>query len=180
MSTVKNQTLSLYLGLRRVKPHVFCLLAIDNILVCRKSLTNKRVKRQECCGSHFVGRCLFMFVSMREMQEVSKSSILQPREVSHSSLEPRTKLPIVMWKYVLPEDQFEMRVNGCVTRMSYKTNKSVMHLHFLKCGCFGNLEVYASSFSLNTGGVSVFGQVFVRQESDQKAYPCPPDQRVDS
>lgn len=134
MSTVKNQTLTLYLGVRRVKPHVFCLLAINNILVCRKSLTNKRVKRQECCGSHFAGRCLFMFVSMREMQEVSKSSILQPREVSHSSLEPRTKLPIVMWKYVLPEDQFEMRVNGCVTRMSYKTNKSVMHLHFLSVG----------------------------------------------
>ena len=38
--------------------------------------------------------------------------------VSHSSLLPRTRLPIVMWKYVLPLDQFEILVNGWVARMS--------------------------------------------------------------
>lgn len=54
------------------------------------------------------------------MYDVNKSSILYPNDVSHSSFEPRTKLPMVMWKYVLPDDQFDMRVNGCVTRMSWR------------------------------------------------------------
>lgn len=65
-------------------------------------------------------RCLFIFVSIREIYEVSKSSILYPSDVSQSNFEPRTKFPIVMWKYVLPDDQFDMRVNGCVTKMSCK------------------------------------------------------------
>lgn len=52
------------------------------------------------------------------MYEVSKSSILYPNDVSHNNLDPRTKFPIVMWKYVLPDDQFEIRVNGCVTSTS--------------------------------------------------------------
>lgn len=43
---------------------------------------------------------------------------MYPREVSQSSLDPLTRLPMVMWKYVLPDDQFEMRVNGCVTNTS--------------------------------------------------------------
>ena len=62
--------------------------------------------------------CLFMLVSMRLMYEVRRSSILYPRLVSHNSLEPRTRLPIVMWKYVLPLDQLEIRVNGWVTNTS--------------------------------------------------------------
>jgi hypothetical protein len=29
-----------------------------------------------------------------------------------------------MWKYVLPDDQFDMRVNGWVTNMSWKENNT--------------------------------------------------------
>ena len=61
-----------------------------------------------------------MFVSIREMYDVNKSSILYPNAVSHKSFEPRTKFPIVIWKYVLPDDQLLILVNGCVTNISYK------------------------------------------------------------
>lgn len=62
--------------------------------------------------------CLFILVSISDIYEVSRSSILYPNDVSHNNFEPRTRFPIVIWKYVLPEDQFEILVNGCVTKMS--------------------------------------------------------------
>lgn len=61
---------------------------------------------------HFIVRCLFMLDNISDMYDVSKSSILYPRDVSHNNFDPRTKLPIVMWKYVLPDDQFDILVNG--------------------------------------------------------------------
>lgn len=64
--------------------------------------------------------CLFILESIREIQEVSKSSILYPSVVSQSSLDPRTRLPMVIWKQVLPEDQLEILVNGWVTSISWK------------------------------------------------------------
>lgn len=62
--------------------------------------------------------CLFIFVNISDMYDVRRSSILYPNDVSHSSLDPLTKLPMVIWKYVLPEDQFEILVKGCVTKIS--------------------------------------------------------------
>jgi len=47
---------------------------------------------------HFIVRCLFMLDNINDMYDVSKSSILYPKEVSHSNFDPLTKLPIVMWK----------------------------------------------------------------------------------
>lgn len=41
-------------------------------------------------------RCLFIFVSINEIYEVNRSSILYPSEVSHNSFEPLTKFPIVI------------------------------------------------------------------------------------
>ncbi|MEQ2197694.1 hypothetical protein XENOCAPTIV_002118, partial [Xenoophorus captivus] len=41
-------------------------------------------------------------------------------DVSQSSLLPRTRFPMVMWKYVLPLLQLEIFVKGCVIRMSYR------------------------------------------------------------
>ena len=62
--------------------------------------------------------CLFIVVSMSEIYDVKRSSILYPKLVSQRSFDPRTRLPIVMWKYVLPDDQLLILVNGCVTKMS--------------------------------------------------------------
>lgn len=39
-------------------------------------------------------------------------------DVSHRSLLPWTRFPIVMWKYVFPELQFEIFVNGYVVKIS--------------------------------------------------------------
>ena len=41
---------------------------------------------------------LLMLDSIREMYEVKRSSILYPSLVSHKSLEPLTRLPMVIWK----------------------------------------------------------------------------------
>lgn len=59
-------------------------------------------------------------VNINEIYDVKRSSILYPKDVSHNNFEPRTKFPIVIWKYVLPDDQFDILVNGCVTNISCK------------------------------------------------------------
>lgn len=65
---------------------------------------------------------------MSDMYDVRRSSILYPNDVSHSSFEPRTRFPIVIWKYVFPDDQFDIRVNGCVTKIS--CNDSILAFEF--------------------------------------------------
>lgn len=53
------------------------------------------------------------------MCSVSVYIFLQPtREVSHSSLLPLTRFPMVMWKYVFPLLQLEILVKGWVVRIS--------------------------------------------------------------
>ena len=42
------------------------------------------------------------------------------RDVSQSSLLPRTRLPMVMWKYALPLLQLEIFVNGYDMSISWK------------------------------------------------------------
>lgn len=48
-----------------------------------------------------------------------KFKYMLTKEVSHSSLLPRTRFPMVMWKYVLPLLQLEILVKGWVVRMSW-------------------------------------------------------------
>lgn len=78
------------------------------------------IKEKRVCVCYFtlIDLCLFIFVNISDMYDVKRSSILYPKLVSHNNFDPRTKLPIVIWKYVLPEDQLLILVKGCVTKIS--------------------------------------------------------------
>lgn len=67
-------------------------------------------------------------IDVNSFLETELSSVITGRpasnltsDVSHRSLLPFTRLPIVMWKYVLPLLQLEILVNGYVARISCNT-----------------------------------------------------------
>ena len=82
---------------------------------------------------------------------------MYPSVVSQRSFEPRTRLPIAIWKYVPPELQLEILVNGCVARISLfeGSMRFTPALLMAMSSCSGNLGSAArvQKAALDRGGL---------------------------